>query len=103
MPKFIEQHFKEREAKVLELLRTSGISYLEIGVYGSYARGDYKGTSDIDVCVIVEEHPDRHISGEIRSDAEELGADIIYVTSKYFQTDTSLFAANLRRDYRRIS
>ena len=34
----------------------------QIILYGSYARGDYKSTSDIDFCIIVKERPSHYIS-----------------------------------------
>lgn len=97
----LKNHFKEREIKVLELIKEAGFFYEEIGVFGSYARGEYKSTSDIDFCIIVEQKPSRRISGPLREEAELLGADIVFVTREYFETDTSLFAQNLRRDYRK--
>jgi len=96
----VKEAFAEREKQILELIRESGISYREIGVFGSYARGEYTATSDIDFCMIVDEHPDRRVSGLLRSEAEELGADIVYVRPEYFQNDESRFARELRRDYR---
>lgn len=96
------KHFKQRESDILELIKQSGIEYREIGVFGSYARGDFKATSDIDFCIITENRPSLAVSGGLRGDAEILGADIIYVTPKYFETDASPFAKNLRKDYRRL-
>ena len=34
--------FAERQDKILHLIETSGIEYEEIGIFGSYARGDCK-------------------------------------------------------------
>ena len=45
--------FAERQDKILHLIETSGIEYAEIGIFGSYARGDCKTKSDIDFIVIV--------------------------------------------------
>ena len=94
--------FKDRENKVLELIKSYNITFTEIGVFGSYARNDFKASSDIDFCIITESRPDRRTSGSLREDAELLGADIVYVTPLYFATDDSQFAKNLRRDYRRL-
>lgn len=94
--------FKLRETKVLELIKSYNIVFSEVGVFGSYARNDFKASSDIDFCIITESRPDRRTSGSLREEAELLGADIVYVTPLYFTTDDSLFARNLRRDYRRL-
>lgn len=94
--------FNSRKEKVLTLIQESGISYLQVGVFGSYARDEYKSNSDLDFCIITEHRPSRIVSGELREEAELLGADIIYVTPDYFEHDSSPFAHHLRRDYRRL-
>ena len=46
-----------------EILRKIYGSHLKtVILYGSYARGDYKSTSDIDFCIIVKERPSHYIS-----------------------------------------
>ncbi len=94
--------FEERMQKVLALIAEYNIEYEEIGVFGSYARGDYKITSDIDFCIITENRPGRRVSGSLREDAELERADIIYVTRDYFNSNPSVFAENLRKDYKRL-
>ena len=98
----VMENFKEREQRVLALIQESGISYQMVGVFGSYARGEYKGGSDIDFCIVTDERPPRQISGSLREDADLLGADVIFVTEEYFKEDTSEFARNLRRDFIRL-
>lgn len=98
----VKKDFEYRFTQVLWLITNYNISYEEIGIFGSYARGDYKGLSDIDFCIITANKPDRVTSGSLREDADMLKADIIYVTREYFDKDVSKFAINLRRDYRRI-
>ena len=94
--------FADRLNRVLDLIQNYHIDYEEIGISGSYARGDYKAASDIDVCIVAEGRPDRKTSGSMREDAELLGADIVYVTRSYLKEDPSIFAKNLRKDYRRV-
>ena len=62
------------------MIKSYNITFIEIGVFGSYARNDFKASSDIDFCIITESRPDRRTSGSLREDAELLGADIVYVT-----------------------
>ncbi len=100
--KSVEQHFASRLEKCLNLIQEYGITYEEIGVFGSYAREDYLATSDIDICIITEERPERRISGELREEAEELRIDIVYVTREYYENSTEPFARQLRRDYRKV-
>lgn len=89
--------FKERERRVLNMILDTNITFDAIGIFGSWAREESKGTSDIDFFV-VGDRPDRVITGELRSDAECMGADIVFVSKDYFVNDSSLFAQNLRRD-----
>lgn len=91
--------FAGRLKQVLHLIEHSGIEYEEIGIFGSYARGDCKTTSDIDFLVIVPERPDRCLSGELREQANELKADIVYMTRDYFNHDNHQFTKSVRRDY----
>lgn len=100
--KNVSEAFKIRLQKVLDLIEQYEIKYEEIGVFGSYARGDYKISSDIDFCIVTDIRPDRRTSGSLREDAELIGADIMYVTRDYLETDNSYFAENLRKDYRRV-
>ncbi|MFP3152860.1 nucleotidyltransferase domain-containing protein [Lachnospiraceae bacterium ZAX-1] len=65
--------------------------------FGSYARGDYKTTSDIDICIIADKKPPSELAGDLRMRAEELGADIVFLTPAYFENSQDLFAKNIRR------
>ena len=99
----VKENFKNRLNQVKILIKESGIEYIEVGVFGSYARNEYNATSDIDICIIAKQHPERIASGMLRLKADELKVDIIYSTPEYFYNNNSLFAKNLRRDYRRIN
>lgn len=104
----VKKGFQKRLAQAKALIERSETAYLEAGIFGSYAREDYKSTSDIDVCIIVESghaEADRSISinrAVLRSDLEDLGIDCSFITKEYFEKDGSIFAENLRRDYRRV-
>lgn len=98
----VEEDFRSRKQAVLELIVRYQIQFLDVGIFGSYARDDYKADSDIDFCIITEQRPDRIRSGSLREDAEAIGADIIFVSPDYFKNDTSNFAVQLRRDFRSL-
>lgn len=98
----VKKDFELRFRQVLGLIKSYNISYEEIGIFGSYARNDYKSVSDIDFCIITADRPDRRTSGSLCEEADMLKADIVYVTKEYFDKDVSKFAINLRRDYRRV-
>ena len=46
--------------------------------------------------------PSRYVKGWLRDDAEELGADIYFITEEQFESSNTVFMNNLRKDYRRI-
>lgn len=104
----VKESFRKRLAQAKTLIEQSETEYLEAGIFGSYARKDYKSTSDIDVCVLVlSKHTEvcHNISinrAVLRSDLEDLGVDCSFITKEYFENDGSAFARDLRRDYRRI-
>lgn len=95
----VMEKFRRREQEGLQLILQSGIEYTQIGIFGSYARNEYKSTSDIDFCVIIRDYPPRALSGSLREDMDRIGADICFVTEEYFHNDQSAFARNLRRDF----
>ena len=49
----IVEMMENRLAKCLNVIESYNLNYEEIGIFGSYARGSYKATSDIDFCVII--------------------------------------------------
>ena len=95
----VVKSFKEREIKALELIIESGIEFIKLGIFGSYARNEYKSTSDIDIIAIVKDHPPRRISGEIREDLEMIEVGLIYSSPDYFSNSQSLFAKCVCKDY----
>lgn len=98
----IKAKFLRIQNEMIERILAQEFDFVEIGVFGSYARGEYTALSDIDICVIVKEMPSRYITGWLRDDAEELGADICFITEEQFENSETVFMSNLRRDYRRI-
>ncbi|MFI3212636.1 MAG: nucleotidyltransferase domain-containing protein [Eubacteriales bacterium] len=98
----VEEDFKQRLSHTIRLIQSYQVEYLEIGIFGSYARGEYKSTSDIDVCVVVKEKPSRYVSGELREEADIMRVDIVFVTPDYLQSGEEPFAIQLRQDYQRI-
>lgn len=91
--------FEERERKAIQMILDSGIEFIELGIFGSYARNEYNATSDIDILAIIKEHPSRSISGELREDLDVLGVDLVYATQEYFDNSNTLFARKVREDY----
>ncbi|MEQ2649227.1 nucleotidyltransferase family protein [Anaerobutyricum soehngenii] len=98
----IVEMMENRLAKCLNVIESYNLNYEEIGIFGSYARGSYKATSDIDFCVIIKERPSLYVSGNLRDDLEELHADLIWVTPTSFENSDTLFMKNVRRDYKKL-
>lgn len=97
----VAEHFANRVTQMMNIIKSSDLSFIQGGIFGSYARGDYRSTSDIDFCIITDE-TNRYLLGFLRDEAEGLGIDLIFVTPDYYATDTSNFAKHLRKDFRRL-
>ncbi len=98
----IKLKFLNIQNEMIKRILEQRFDFIEIGIFGSYAREEYNALSDVDVCVIVKEMPSRYVTGWLRDDAEELGADICFITEEQFENSNTTFMNNLRRDYRRI-
>ena len=79
----VENDFKDRLNKCVDIIKNSSIKYQSFGIFGSYARNDYKASSDIDFCIIVPEKPERWMMGALREELEMLHAN--YGMSLVFQ------------------
>ena len=99
----LQAAFDERCNKAVMLLKENLSKYDRIGVFGSYARGDYKTTSDIDMCVIVSEIPDRYTKGLLYEELDLIGVDLCFILSSDFQQSETPFMQNLRRDFKEVS
>lgn len=99
----IKNIFNEREEMALNAIVQSGIDFIEVGIYGSYARGTYKGTSDIDIACIVEDIPDGDRECYLTVTLEMRDVDLKFFKQTDFLENKSEFYRQLRRDYiRRI-
>lgn len=98
----IKAKFLNIQNEMVSRILKQNFYFVEIGIFGSYARNEYNALSDVDICVIVKEMPTRYITGWLRDDAEELCADICFITEEQFESSETTFMNNLRRDYRRI-
>ena len=103
MTEMLKQAFDKRMEDAIKLIKDFNIEYEKIGVFGSYARGTFKGSSDIDICLVVEKKPPRWESGELRELCEMKGVDVVFVTPDYFENSQDRFAIKLRSDWREIN
>ncbi|MGL5677340.1 MAG: nucleotidyltransferase family protein [Cellulosilyticaceae bacterium] len=96
----IRDVLKKRQQKKIEQILSilKSTSPLEIGVYGSVARGDYKATSDIDIYVLYKEVPVGREKGELYEAAEELGIDLLISEYNSFYSVESAFCKSVMKD-----
>ncbi len=71
---------------------------VEVGVYGSLARGDLKATSDIDLYALYEEVPQGSQKGELYEDAYDRGIDLLISSYDAFYSTDSVFCHNVFKD-----
>ena len=96
----VRHQLKVRQEAKIETLLPKLISSgaLEIGVCGSFARGDYKATSDVDLYVLYESLPDKVEKGELYEAAYEVDIDLLICEQKQFYESTSVFTKNVMKD-----
>lgn len=99
----LKQSFYKRYVKAIELISVSEISYSKVGIFGSYARGDFRADSDIDFCIVCEELPPRRDAAWLRCLLEEIGVDCTIMTCHRFEYEDSRFMRNLRKDLREVT
>ena len=100
--KEVSTAFEERLRKAIITIKSSNIDYINIGIFGSYSRGDYKATSDIDIVVIVNKLPDRNIRATLRDDLDEIGCDVTYMLKSTFENPWNEFSKVVVRDFKEI-
>lgn len=98
----LERKFNETLEQMMQVIDHSPLEYRTAGVFGSFARGDYTVRSDVDLCVVVDDLPDRYLKGHLYDEAEDLGVDLCFVTTKRFETEDSRFLNNIRKDFKEV-
>ena len=91
--------FKSREQQALDIIRNYGIPYLEIGIFGSYARNMYKSTSDINMVIISEELADLNDRSYLRCELDDIDVDIHFITKSHFEHVEGAYMSYMKRDY----
>lgn len=98
----LERKFARIVEQMMEVIDCSLLDYRLVGVFGSFARGDYTVRSDVDLCIVVDELPDRYLRGCLYDEAEDLGVDLCFVTTKRFETEDSRFLNNIRENFKEV-
>lgn len=87
-----------RLSKLIDLLLSSEIDPTKIVLFGSYARAEYKVTSDLDILVLTDCEVPRTIRGELCSQFEELNSDLIFYTNEAFSNSECLFVKQVKKE-----
>lgn len=97
----LRKQFLEKQDKVMALIDSYAEKYNldwpDVCVFGSFARDEATGSSDLDIAIIAEK-PDPAISGSLRCDADDLNTDIVFITKESFLNGNSLLSRTMRRD-----
>lgn len=95
---FLRENKKELLQKKIEKLteELGGISYIIL--FGSYARGEEKSTSDLDILVLTEQEISREIRGGLSSEFEEENIDLVFYTMKQFELSDCLLVSQIRKE-----
>lgn len=70
----------------------------KIVLFGSYARAEYKVTSDLDILLITEIVEDRFVKGDISSFFDENSADAVFFSEDQFRDSDCLLSRKIRED-----
>ncbi len=71
---------------------------LEVGLYGSLARGDFKASSDIDLYALYDRVPQGSEKGELYEEAYDRGIDLLISSYKAFYEAESVFCNNVIKE-----
>lgn len=102
--KELPERFQIKIANDLEYLTNRGIPDLvEICLFGSVARGDYKWNSDIDIAIVTEKPlTDRSLRGEIVDVLDEelngVSSDVVFRVKDNNQSLSKIFDELYERD-----
>lgn len=98
------KYMKLNKAQVVidEILDAGLTGLMEIGLFGSIARGDFTCESDVDIYLVFEgEVPERTIKGRLRSLAEENECDLVFMKEIDF-VEPQLLQQNIEKNHQVI-
>jgi predicted nucleotidyltransferase len=98
----VRNDFEERLLKGCEIIKDSGLKYERVGIFGSYARCEYKASSDIDFVVVTSRNPNRSTLATIKDKLDLIGCDITLLSTESFNDESNIFVKSVKRDYKEI-
>lgn len=89
-------------AEAIKIIDKSNLQFIEYGIFGSVARGDYTGVSDVDIVIITDKPLSSKEFCDIKHLLEQVDCDVANITREHFVRPISAFHKNVVKDYRRI-
>ena len=99
----IKEYFDNKFEQALSIVRRYDLDFYKFGIFGSYSRGDYDASSDIDIVIIFNELPPRRITANLRCDLDDLNVDLAVLLKSSFDNPSSAFTKSVVRDFREIN
>lgn len=82
----VENDFKDRLNKCVDIIKNSSIKYQSFGIFGSYARNDYKASSDIDFCIIGSGKTGKMDDGSLAGGTRDVACGCGFCNTAVFRT-----------------
>ena len=95
---FLRENKKALLQKIIANLKeeVEGLRYIIL--FGSYARGEEKATSDLDILLLTEQEITREIRGGLSSECEEKNIDLVFYTMEQFDASDCLLISEIRKE-----
>lgn len=84
--------------RLVEMILDSVNDCQKIVLFGSYARAEYKASSDLDILVLTKAEVPRELRGELCSIFEENNADLVLYTTSIFENPHALLVQQIRKE-----
>ncbi|MCM1172521.1 MAG: nucleotidyltransferase domain-containing protein [Clostridium sp.] len=89
---------KEKLEFLIDKIVSTTDSVIKVVLFGSYARCDYKVTSDLDLLVVTTEKLAQGTRGELSSVFDDCNADVIFYTEEQLEQSTCMLVNEIRKD-----
>ncbi len=95
---FLNQNKKEfLQKQIIHLIeKVDTLEYIVL--FGSYARGEERATSDMDVMVVTQTEMNRLLRGELCSQFDENNMDLIFYTLEQFKDSDCLLVQRVKKE-----
>lgn len=98
----ISSFIVEKLIGIIEVIDSCNLDYIEYGLFGSVARSEYNGCSDVDIVFIVNKLIPSKEFASLAGDLESLHCDVAQILLENFNNPKNAFHRNIAKDYRRI-